>query len=193
MPLRQLDQTSRPRQRRRWRRHLLCIRTRTRTRPKREYRNCQTPTSRIDEIIEIVEIPEPQDGPCSFVNEISDLLKGTKFSTNMDRIELLGLNLSDRHPLNLPTGSFRHPSLHIRYLHRLFQFLDPASSLFDTSNKLRLCGLQGTQCYHHEKSISTTMDTNLPQLSSMFNSLSVPARGGGTTDNICGPPSRPYN
>ena len=135
MPLRQLDQTSRPRQRRRWRRHLLCIRTRTRTRPKREYRNCQTPTSRIDEIIEIVEIPEPQDGPCSFVNEISDLLKGTKFSTNMDRIELLGLNLPDRRPLNLPT-SFRHPSLQIRYLHRSSQLLDLTSSSFDPSNKL---------------------------------------------------------
>ncbi|OXV06537.1 hypothetical protein Egran_05695, partial [Elaphomyces granulatus] len=38
---------------------------------------------RIDEIVEIVEIPEPQDGPCSYIeNEISDLLEGTKFSTD---------------------------------------------------------------------------------------------------------------
>src|ERR1700735_3723135 len=62
-----------------------------------------------------------------FLKELNSLL--------MDRIDLLGLTLPDRRPLNLPT-SFRHPSLQIRYLHRSSQLLDPTSSSFDPSNKL---------------------------------------------------------
>jgi hypothetical protein len=112
---------------------------------------------RIDEIIETVEIPEPQDGPCSFVNEISDLLKGTKFSTNG----------SDRTTRSKPANQLQTP-----------EPTDPIpSSLIPTSGS-------DEQLI---RSIEQTVDTNLPQLPSTFPSLSVPARRGGTTTESADP------
>jgi hypothetical protein len=120
---------------------------------------------RIDEIVEIVDIPEPQDGPCSYIeNEISDLLEGTKFSTDgSDRTtRSKQAKLASAEPANQqlqtpePTPE---PTLPI-----------PPSPIATSGSDEQLV-----------RSLEQIVDTNLPQLSSTFPSLSVPARGGGTT------------
>jgi hypothetical protein len=120
---------------------------------------------RVDEIVEIVEIPEPQDGPCSYIeNEISDLLEGTKFSTDgTDRTRS-----KHAEPTSEPTNQ------QLQTPESTPESIPPASVPTSGSD---------------ERSLEQVVDTNPgtfpnpPQFPSTvtFPGLSVPARGGGTT------------
>ena len=120
---------------------------------------------RIDEIVEIVEIPEPQDGPCSHIeNEISDLLEGTKFSTD-------GSDRTTRSKQAKPTSA--EPA------NQQLQTPEPTPepTLPILPSPIATSGSDEQLV----RSLEQIVDTNLPQLSSTFPSLSVPARGGGIT------------
>src|SRR5467141_3554923 len=125
---------------------------------------------RIDDIVEIIEIPEPPDGQLSYIeNEISDLLEITKFSTDgSDRTtRSKQAKLASAEPANQqlqtpePTPEPTHP------------IPSPISTSGFDEQLVR--------------SLEQIVDTNFPQLPSTFPSLSEPARGGGTTTVSAGP------
>ena len=132
---------------------------------------------RIDEIVEIIEIPEPPDGQLSYVeNEITDLLEGGSLSTNgSDDTRSKPTEPMSSEPVNLqlqtpePTPEPTHPI--------------PPAPLPASGSPIPTSRSDEQFLQNLEQVVNTNPDIfpNSSQLPSTFPGPSVPARGGGTT------------